>query len=148
MRKITRVALSGALLLAITFFPHPLAPGRIIAYSWLWYRTERRIENADPEELLEGCRVMIANRDAYRRLGQDRDDGLLILELPSTGDSITPDVVRALGPMRVQLEEDSVTLVFFGGFNHLGLRAYAPSAEVHESSSDSELCEGLWLISD
>ncbi len=148
MKKIVRFLPLILVLAAIIFFPHPLAPGRIAAYHWRFHRTLKRIRQADPQEILAACRSMLANREQYQKMATASIDGGTWLDFPLAGDTITPVAIRVLGPTGVEMDEDSVLLVFFGGFNHLALRGYALNAQISESQGDTELCKGLWLIDD
>ena len=143
-----RLFLPVLIIAAVIFFPHPLAPGRIVAYHWIYHRTANRLRQADPQELLAACRTMLSNRQHYQRLADINRDHIISFRIPSAGDTVTPDAIRQLRPAYVDMEEDKVLLVFFGGLNHLALRGYARGAEIRESEGDTELCEGLWLIHD
>ena len=148
MKKTMRILAAVLIIAAVVFFPHPLAPNRIVAYHWRFHRTVNRIRRADPQQILAACRTMLTSRQHYQRLADINRDDMITFRIPSPGDTLTPDVIRQLGSAEVVMERDRLLLIFFGGFNHLALRAYALGAETGESEGDTELCEGLWLIDD
>jgi len=104
----------------------------------------RRIENADHQEVLAACRLMISKKADYERFVGESGERVTV-DFPCEGDTLTPQIIRDLKPGYAVIDSSSVLLVFFGGHVHLGLRGYAEGAEEHGSK---KLCDGLWLIHD
>lgn len=105
----------------------------------------RQVMEADHPALLAACRAMIGQRRKYAGL-TGQTGSTIRFSWPLSGDTVTPTIVRDLEPASVEVAEDSVLLILYGGFSHLGVRAYR---EGHQNGGGNrQLVEGLWLIHD